>query len=50
MKLIRNPLSNAVKIALSSALVLGLASTPLAVLAHDDADEDGDIRQKPDGD
>ena len=42
MKFNRNPLSNAVKNGLSSALVLGLASSPLAVLAQDDADgEDG---------
>ena len=40
MKINRNPLSNAVRHGLSSVLVLGLASTPLAVLAQDDADDE----------
>jgi iron complex outermembrane receptor protein len=40
MKIYRNPLSNAVKRGLSSVLVLGLASAPLAVLAQDDADDE----------
>ena len=41
MKINRNPLSNAVRHGLSSVLVLGLASTPLAVLAQDADDEEG---------
>lgn len=40
MKINRNPLFNAVRSGLSSVLVLGLASTPLAVLAQDDADDE----------
>jgi iron complex outermembrane receptor protein len=40
MKIYRNPLSQAVKNSLSSVLVLGIASTPLAVLAQDDADDE----------
>ncbi len=40
MKINRNPLSNAVRHGLSSVLVLGLAATPLAVLAQDDADDE----------
>ncbi|NND44943.1 MAG: TonB-dependent receptor [Xanthomonadales bacterium] len=40
MKINRNPLFNAVRNGLSSVLVLGLASTPLAVLAQDDADDE----------
>jgi iron complex outermembrane receptor protein len=40
MKINRNPLSNAVRHGLSSVLVLGLASAPLAVLAQDDADDE----------
>jgi len=40
MKINRNPLSNAVRNGLRSVLVLGLASTPLAVLAQDDADDE----------
>ncbi|MFT5370887.1 MAG: iron complex outermembrane receptor protein [Lysobacterales bacterium] len=40
MKINRNPLSNAVRNSLSSVLVLGLAATPLAVIAQDDADDE----------
>ena len=40
MKIIRNPLSNAVRHGLSSVLILGLVSTPLAVIAQDDTDDE----------
>ncbi|NIM69363.1 MAG: hypothetical protein GTN86_01830, partial [Xanthomonadales bacterium] len=40
MKTDRNPLFNAVKFGLSSVIAVGMAATPLAVLAQDEAEEE----------